>query len=223
MNDDGNTTQDPAAPDKAWSPRQQAARARILAAARGLYFRDGFEKVTSDAVVAEAAVSKATLYKHFPSMNALFRAVVSAEVDRFGYDPQLSFGDVESFATALSNYATNLLSFLNSMDAVSLSRLMLEEARHQPDATATYFDTAYGQTLQQLATLFEGAAERGFIVLHRPASETAEAFLGALEGFGLLRAQLGIAKTPYPHPHDTARSTVDDFLRAHAPEGGSAS
>lgn len=59
------------------SPRQ-----RILAAARGHFFRHGFRNVTMDDLAAELAVSKKTLYAHFPSKDALLEAVLRDKYER---------------------------------------------------------------------------------------------------------------------------------------------
>lgn len=54
-------------------------RERILAAAYGLFYRDGFARVGVDAVAATAQVTKRTLYYHFASKDALLAAVLDAQ------------------------------------------------------------------------------------------------------------------------------------------------
>jgi AcrR family transcriptional regulator len=53
-----------------------AARARILDAASETFYRRGISAVGVDAIVAEAGVAKATLYRHFPSKDDLVVAVL---------------------------------------------------------------------------------------------------------------------------------------------------
>jgi AcrR family transcriptional regulator len=50
------------------------ARERILETAGRLFYRDGFHAVGIDTVIAEAGVAKMTLYRHFPSKDALIAA-----------------------------------------------------------------------------------------------------------------------------------------------------
>ncbi len=52
-------------------------RPRIIEAGRELFFRRGFVRVTADEIAARLGISKATLYKAFPSKEAVLRAVVS--------------------------------------------------------------------------------------------------------------------------------------------------
>jgi TetR/AcrR family transcriptional repressor of mexJK operon len=52
-------------------------RAAILAAARELFARNGVDRVSMDAVSAEAGVSKATVYEYFGDKRRLFLAILS--------------------------------------------------------------------------------------------------------------------------------------------------
>lgn len=61
------------APERARPPRE-----RILRAAARLFSRSGVQAVGVDAVVAEAGVAKASLYKHFPTKADLVAAVLDS-------------------------------------------------------------------------------------------------------------------------------------------------
>lgn len=64
--------------------RSEAIRSRILQSARSLFLARGFVHVTADDVARGLGISKATLYKVFPSKEDILRAVVRqllAEVD----------------------------------------------------------------------------------------------------------------------------------------------
>lgn len=63
--------------------RPSAARERILAAADRLFYNEGIHAVGIQRVVAESAVTRVTLYRHFPSKDDL----ISAYLERRGaYD-----------------------------------------------------------------------------------------------------------------------------------------
>src|SRR5712692_2179745 len=53
------------------------ARRRIIAAARASFFAQGFRSVTMDQLAEELAMSKKTLYAHFPSKHALLEALLN--------------------------------------------------------------------------------------------------------------------------------------------------
>jgi AcrR family transcriptional regulator len=84
-----------------------SARARIIAAARELFFHQGFVRVTADDIAAELGISKATLYKEFRSKEEILLAVVrefmaeiAGRVDILIKDESLSF--VERLAALFS-------------------------------------------------------------------------------------------------------------------------
>ena len=54
-----------------------AGRQRIVEAARAHFFSHGFRSVTMDDLAGELAISKKTLYAHFPSKIALLEAVLA--------------------------------------------------------------------------------------------------------------------------------------------------
>ncbi len=71
---------------------------RIVQAAGSLFLSRGFVRVTADDIAAEVGISKATLYKKFPSKEEILRAVVrelmaeiAARVDALIADGSLGF------------------------------------------------------------------------------------------------------------------------------------
>src|ERR1700690_4556341 len=58
--------------------RMAETRAAILRAARPILLRDGLGGTTLDRVAAEGGIAKMTLYRHFPSKEALFEGLVTA-------------------------------------------------------------------------------------------------------------------------------------------------
>lgn len=66
----------------------ESVRERILNTARDLFYREGARAVGVDTVVAQSGVAKTSLYRWFPSKDALIVAVIEAEAkDRWdGWD-----------------------------------------------------------------------------------------------------------------------------------------
>jgi len=58
-------------------PAQSPPRERILRAARALFYRDGINAVSVDAIATAAATNKMTLYRHFSSKDELIAAYLS--------------------------------------------------------------------------------------------------------------------------------------------------
>jgi AcrR family transcriptional regulator len=57
----------------------ESVRDRILSTARELFYREGVRGVGVDTVVAQSGVAKTSLYRWFPSKDALIAAVIEAE------------------------------------------------------------------------------------------------------------------------------------------------
>src|SRR5947209_19593490 len=57
--------------------KTDSSRQRIVEAARAHFFSHGFRSVTMDDLAEELAMSKKTLYAHFPSKIALLEAVLA--------------------------------------------------------------------------------------------------------------------------------------------------
>lgn len=80
----------------------RSPRRRILEAARAHFFKHGFRNVTMDDLAAELAVSKKTLYAHFPSKDALLAAVLRDKYEGIRATlQQVARGPADHFPEAL--------------------------------------------------------------------------------------------------------------------------
>jgi AcrR family transcriptional regulator len=93
-----------------------ASRQRIVESARAHFFRHGFRRVTMDDLAEELAISKKTLYAHFPSKIALLEAVL---VDKFtGVEVKLeeiTRAYPHDFSAALHELLANMQSELDEI------------------------------------------------------------------------------------------------------------
>lgn len=60
-----------------------ATRQQLLETAGRLFFREGYRAVGIDTIVAESGVAKMTLYRHFPSKDALIVAYLEQTNEQF--------------------------------------------------------------------------------------------------------------------------------------------
>ena len=109
--------------------RMAAKRASILASARPILLRDGLGGATLDRVAAEGGVAKMTLYRHFPSKEALFAGLVDAmcEEMRQGIESAPSSGNDLPCRQKLSNELHAFRYALIQPDALALYRLVVAE------------------------------------------------------------------------------------------------
>lgn len=186
---------------------------RIVKAGRKLFFSLGFSKVSTDMLSKEASVSKATLYKYFPSMVDVLKAVVEAEAEGFEGGLTTLVTSHEDLRSVLTQYGANLMTFLNQPEIVQFSQLMNEEARAHPDIAAEFYHVSYRRTLQTIADLIQQGIDKGFVKTDLEAAEMAEQLIGMWEGVALVRAQLGISKQPFPKPAAWSEKCVATLLK----------
>lgn len=60
--------------------RAETTRSALLAVARDLFVRHGYAETSTPQIVKEAGLTRGALYHHFPDKQAVFAAVVEAEV-----------------------------------------------------------------------------------------------------------------------------------------------
>ncbi len=138
-------------------------RQEILDAATMVFSENGFVGASLDEVVAAAAVSKQTLYKHFTDKASLFRQIVleiGNEVDAQFLDlPEpAAIDDVEDWIQALA------LRFSRSvMDpkVQRIRRLVIAEAPRFPDLAITYWERGFQRVIATVAEHFRELAGAG--------------------------------------------------------------
>ena len=95
----------------------ESVRDRILATARELFYREGARAVGVDMVVAKSGVAKTSLYRWFPSKDALIAAVLEEEArDRWaGWERTAERADPEPRARLRAHLA-GLLKYVNNVN-----------------------------------------------------------------------------------------------------------
>jgi AcrR family transcriptional regulator len=99
------------------APVSESVRDRILATARELFYREGARAVGVDTVVAQSGVAKTSLYRWFPSKDALIAAVLEEEArDRWiGWERMAQSADPEPRARLRAHMA-GLIKFVNRVN-----------------------------------------------------------------------------------------------------------
>lgn len=157
-------------------------RAAILTAALDLFGTRGFTR-TSLAQVAEAAqVSRATLFRQFPTKDDLFDAIV-AEVwaHRTQAPAQVAADDPE---TSLRTLGTVYADLLGRPGMANLFRLVIAEAPALPDLGRRQFDLGKMPFFEQVRHYFSIADAAGALHVQDP-TMAATQMLGMISNFVL--------------------------------------
>lgn len=194
------------------SARGQKRKARILAAATGLFLKDGYGQTSIDAIVEQSGGSKATLYSFFPTKADLFRAVVDSIVTSHE-GPELE--SLDNIRDTLVIFSEHRLRVVFSRKHRALMRLIIAERDRFPDIARMYYEQGplHGHIL--LRDYFETLINQGLIEI-RSADEASEFFRGMLMHQHYID-QLFL-DAPVPSAEETsvrAQHVVDRFLEAY--------
>ena len=166
-------------------------RAEILRAARPILLRDGLGGTTLDRVAAEGKISKMTLYRHFPSKEALFEGLVTAmcEYMREGLENAPSANVDKPAAQRLADELRAFTSALIEPDALALYRLIVADGWRFPDLSRVFDQSGMRIIRRRIAQLLESGG-----VPANKSSQVAAEVVAMVLGDAYQRAVLGIVE-----------------------------
>jgi len=197
--------------------KSDSKRQAILDTAYRLFRERGFEKTSISEITAEVGGSKATIYSHFPSKEALFVECVMAAAENY-MDGTLKHLDASRAdpEVALRNFGMSFLNFICSPEQLEVRRLMIAEAARSGTGKL-FFDKI--TTLRAHVSAFLSACMASG-TLRSDDSDLAADYLGALLEAEILEPLLLRVRKDSPAPEEIAlavRRGVTAFLRAYAP------
>lgn len=130
----------PAEPTAARRVRRKEARpGELLDAALSLFVEKGYAATKVEQVAARAGVSKGTLFLYFPSKEALFKAVVRADISARFAAWNEEFEHFQGSTTEMLRYCySSWWEHIGSTRASGIIKLMLSEASNFPEITQFY-------------------------------------------------------------------------------------
>ncbi|MFE5238857.1 MULTISPECIES: TetR/AcrR family transcriptional regulator [unclassified Streptomyces] len=155
-------------------------RAAILRAATRLFLDSGYDR-TSLAKIAEAAgVSKATLFKQFPTKAALFDAIVTAswQAGDEGEDAPPP-GDLRA---GLALIGRRYVALLTRPDMADLFRIVIAELPRFPELAESQFHRGKMPYFESVRRYLESERDAGTVVLDDP-ELAATQFLGMVSNY----------------------------------------
>jgi AcrR family transcriptional regulator len=164
---------------------------RYLDAALKRFANHGFVGTTMDMIVSDVGGSKATLYKQFPSKDAL----VAGLMDRVSHSIQ-NVGDAldadQPLEHALTTFGRAVLSGVTSEQAVASLRLCLGEYGRFPELARAVWEHGPAVTYGRFKTFLEQRAQAAELHVD-DAQLAAEHFIGGLVGHIQLKIAMGQA------------------------------
>src|SRR5471032_2577085 len=124
------------APSRAATDDKAAA---VLAGARTVFLAHGFSAATTDMIQQAAGVSKATVYARYATKEALFKAVIEAECDRFLSAVPATVIGARMLPEVLASLAQAYLRIVLSPEALALFRAVVGEAPRFPALARQFY------------------------------------------------------------------------------------
>lgn len=188
---------------------------RYLDAALELFAERGYVGTTTDMVVARVGGSKATLYKRFPTKEALVTGLmerVAASINP-PIDPA---SDTRSLEEALVEIGTNAVRGVTSPGAIAVLRICLGENGRLPELAKTVWDHGPAVTYDNFRTFVRERQQRDELDVPDP-QLAAEQFIAGLVGHIQLKIAFGLASRPDDaETRRRVREAVETFLARYA-------
>ncbi|MDA8092901.1 MAG: TetR/AcrR family transcriptional regulator [Betaproteobacteria bacterium] len=187
---------------------------RVLEAASGQFMRQGFDKTSMDAVAQASGVSKVTIYRYFPTKEALFEACIGSRTDTVFSDLSPAELDPRDPRGALTRMAERFLALKRSDLGIGAFRTMYAAGSQQEAACRAFLRQGPEKLVAQVARYLGAAHLAGSLVIEDP-TRAADQFLSLFFGMADIRAMLGLGKPTARQDRELIAQNVRLFLRAH--------
>lgn len=193
--------------------------ALILDAAFALFLARGFDAVSTDLIAKTAGVSKATLYAHFSSKEALFSEILlghcasfSARVDI----PDTYDGDLIG---TLRRFALDFISMFQDEHGMAMYRLIVGEIHRFPQIALAFEAAGPSDLSLRFEHLLRQIVDRGELTIE-DFELAAEQFMALLTGRLLLDQALGLSVVPQTEVDRQVDAAIRLFLKGYANDPG---
>jgi TetR/AcrR family transcriptional repressor of mexJK operon len=177
-------------------------REAILNAATRMFLSHGYRNVSMDKIAQAAPVSKATLYNHFDSKNALFSAVISSFCASLLHTMSRATVESHDVESTLTQIATSAVDLIYAEDALAIYRLVVAESPDFPELGELFYQSGPQIVLKQLEDYFRQLNAAGEFKTSDPVF-AADAFFSMLKGD--LHLKCLITKTVRPSADEKKR------------------
>ncbi len=203
--------------DAAGPGQDPEKRKQILAGARKVFLKHGFDGASMSDIARSAGVSKGTLYVYFDNKERLFTALMHDERARQNFSADPEDHDV---AAVLRRLGRDFVSFLSSPHVIRAKRSVMAISERMPEVAADFYRDGPTVCTAALTRYLEAQVSAGILAID-DCNLAANQFLD-LAQTGIIKPLLyGTRPTPSP---DAIARTVDSgvhmFLAAYAPRAG---
>jgi len=199
-------------------PRARAKRDQILAGARRVFLRNGFAAASTDAIAAEAKVSKRTLYVYYPSKEELFADVMrkltieNPQTHALESMEEMSPGTKEELRRDLLDLAQKIVATMMQPDYLALLRTTIAEIHRFPQLGGLFRATVPERAMRSFAVFIEKSRERGVVGPDVDGDTAARMFVGPLLTYAVLNG-LFAEGPPRPPAQEKIKEIVELYMK----------
>lgn len=190
-------------------------RAAILEAAVGEFRTRGFDNTSMDGIAAAAAVSKRTVYNHFPSKEGLFAAIVDDLKSRCNAMAGYPYDSERTLDEQLNEIGRSAIALLSSDDVQNLARVILSRFLQSPELARTMTGDSWHPE-SGIADWVRAAQKAGRLDVTSP-EKAAKQFIGLINAFAfwpqIIRSEPPLSQADQ---EATVQSAVAMFLSRYA-------
>ncbi|RFB78306.1 TetR/AcrR family transcriptional regulator [Methylovirgula sp. 4M-Z18] len=201
---------------EAHAREDNAKRRQVLAGARAVFLREGFDGASMNEIAREAGVSKGTLYVYFSSKENLFAQLVREE--RLGQSERVFMlnEDDHDVAAVLQRLGVSFVEHASQPSSLALVRMVIATAAKFPEIGIAFYETGPAFGVARLSRYLAKQAEADFLDL--PDAERAAAqFLDLCMGGCIKRQLFATGSQPDMEVVRThVGHAVDFFMRAYS-------
>ena len=197
-------------------PRARAKRDQILSGARRVFLRDGFAGASTDAIAAEAQVSKRTLYVYYPSKEELFADVMrrltieNPQTRALETIEEMSPGSEEELRQDLLELAQKIVATMMQPDYLALLRTTIADTHRFSQLGGIFRATVPERAMRSFAVFIAKSRERGVVGPDVDGEAGARMFIGPLLTYAVLN---GLFADGPPHP--PAQQKIEEIVELY--------
>jgi TetR/AcrR family transcriptional regulator, mexJK operon transcriptional repressor len=200
-------------------PRAVAKRDQILAGARRVFLRDGFAAASTDALAAEAKVSKRTLYVYYPSKEELFAGVMrdltleNPQTRALESMEEMAPGSEGELRRDLLELAMKIITTMMQPDYLALLRTTIADTHRFPQLGGLFRATVPERAMRSFAVFIERGKERGVVGPDVNGEAAVRMFIGPLLTYAVLNG-LFAEGPPLPPTQERIEEIVELYMKA---------
>lgn len=143
-------------PKGAGRPKACEVEARmneLIITAGNLFLKHGYTKVSLEAIAREAHVAVRTIYVKFGGKAGLLNAVLVSRRDKL-FNVRDMETDSRPFREIIDDFARHFIDLLCAPEAISMQRVVIAEARDNPELAQTFYEAGPKRTRDMLNRFF---------------------------------------------------------------------